>query len=166
MKTVKQLGPWSGLSSHSYDGLAVCLWQLNRASSNFDFYVKFGLEGQSLNEIIGISTKVCQCQLPPQTTENSIIISCTSGPNVVILAWTGNDLWCRQARGWCTNTHIGTHMDAHTDGQTQATTILEGHNWPRVKIIVQVTRKQGRSNLCVCVFCGIHGNSKFHEVIN
>ena len=46
---------------------------------------------------------------------------CFSGPNLVILARTGDELSCGQASDW------------HTHTQTQATTIPGGQNWPRVK---------------------------------
>ena len=79
---------------------------------NFDFEVKFDIEGQgqSTPKTIGILTKVFY----------------TYGPNLVILAWTGNEL--SRGRTWW-------RTDWHTDGQTQATTIPEDQNWPRVKII-------------------------------
>ena len=73
--------------------------------------VKFDLEGQghSPPKTIGILTKVFY----------------TYGPNLVILAWTGDELSHGQT-WWRT--------DWRTDGQTQATTIPEGQYWPRVKI--------------------------------
>ena len=79
---------------------------------NFDFEVKFDLEdqGQSPPKTIGILTKVFY----------------TFGPNLVILAWTGDELSRGQASAYRTH--------RHTDRQTQATTIPEGQNWPRVKI--------------------------------
>ena len=78
---------------------------------NFYFGFQFDLEGQGQmsHNTIGILTK----------------LFCTSGPNLVILAWTGDELSCRQARDY--RTHRRTHR------QTQATTIPEGQNWPRVK---------------------------------
>ena len=81
---------------------------------NFDFEVKFDLEGhgQSPPKTIGILTKVFY----------------TYGPNLVILAWTGDGLSRGQASAY--RTHRRT--DGHTDRQTQATTIPEGQNWPRV----------------------------------
>ena len=51
----------------------------------------------------------------------------TYGPNLVILAETGDEFSCGQARDWRT--------DGRTHRQTQATTIPEGQNWPRVQII-------------------------------
>ena len=56
---------------------------------------------------------------------------CTCGPNLVIVAWAGDKLSSGQTDDWRTHTHTYTH----THRQTQATTIPEGHNWPRVKII-------------------------------
>ena len=95
----------------------------------FDFQVKFELEGQgrSLPKIIGILTKVF----------------CVSHPNLVILAWTADELSCGQASDWYTHTHT----DTRTDTQTQAMTIPEGQNWPRVKM-TQMTMLN-----YVCHFC-------------
>ena len=78
----------------------------------FYFEVKFDLEvqGQLTPKTIGILTKVF----------------CSSGPNLVILAWTGDKLSRGQASDY--RTHRRTHR------QTQATTIPEGQNWPRVKM--------------------------------
>ena len=97
---------------------------------NFDFEVKFDLEGhgQSPTKTIGILTKVFY----------------TYGPNLVILAWTGDEL-SRGQTWW------------RTDGRTQATTIPEGQYWPRVKIprgvyfhqVLKNTR-QHRSNYMNC----------------
>ena len=80
---------------------------------NFDFHVKFDLEGQcrSLHKTIGILTKVFY----------------TFAPNLVILAQTVDELSCGQTHDWRTHGHT------HTDTHTQATTIPEGQNWPRVK---------------------------------
>ena len=73
---------------------------------NFDFQVKFDLEGQgqSTPKTIGILT---MCYM--------------SGSNLVILAGTSDKLSRGQARDW------------RPHGQTQATTIPEGQNWPWVK---------------------------------
>ena len=49
----------------------------------------------------------------------------TYGPNLLILAWTGDEL-SRGQTCWRT--------DGLTDGQTKATTIPIGQNWPRVKM--------------------------------
>ena len=75
---------------------------------NFEFEVKFDLEGQgqSARKTIGILTKVFY----------------TFGSNLVILAWTSDKLSRGQTHDW------------RPHGQTPATTIPEGQNWPRVKI--------------------------------
>ena len=82
---------------------------------NLAFQVKFDLEGQG--------------QSPPKTIGTLTKLFCTFCPNLVVLAWKRRDLWRGQARGWRTHTQT----DTHTDRQTQATTIPEGQNWPRVK---------------------------------
>ena len=89
---------------------------------NLTFQVKFDLEGQG--------------QSPPKTIGTLTKLFCTFCPNLVVLAWMRGDLWPGQARGWRTHTQT----DTHTDRQTQATTIPEGQNWPRVK------RKKKREN--------------------
>ena len=78
---------------------------------NFDFEVTFDLEGQG--------------QSPTKTIRILTKVFYTYGPNLVILAWTGDEL-SRGQTWWRT--------DGRTDGQTQATTIPEGQYWPRVKI--------------------------------
>ena len=97
-------------------------WLIARTNSqtqngvNFDFKVKFDLEGQGQSPLktIDILTKVFD----------------TYGPNLVILAWTGDELSRRQIWWWADG-----RRDGRTDGQTQATTIPGGQNWPRVKMI-------------------------------
>ena len=87
-------------------------WSCGQAQNcvNFDFQVKFDLEGQvqSTPKTIGILTK----------------LFCMSGSNLVILAGTSDKLSRGQARDW------------RPHGQTQATTIPEGQNWPRVKTML------------------------------
>ena len=114
-------------------------------------------------------------------------VFCTFGPNLVVLAWTGDELSRRQAQNWVTfdfgvkfdlegqgqsppktigiltkvfytwskfgdprlngwwviaRTSWGlTHAHGHTHRQTQATTIPEGQNWPRVKIVCEIGPK-------------------------
>ena len=84
-------------------------WSCGQAQNcvNFDFQVKFHLEGQgqSTPKTIGMLTK----------------LFCMSGSNLVILAGISDKLSRGQARDW------------RPHGQTQATTIPEGQNWPRVK---------------------------------
>ena len=142
LSAVEMLGTWPSIIRHTYiiryrslilsreytekactfgPNLVILAWtgdQLScRQAQNgvtFDFEVKFDLEGQgqSLPKTIGILTKVFY----------------TCGPNLVILAWTGDELSHGQAHDW--------RMDGHTDRQTQATTVPEGQNWPRVKTYV------------------------------
>ena len=75
---------------------------------NFEFEVKFDLEGQG--------------QSPPKTMGILTKVFYTFGSNLVILAWTSVKLSRGQAYDW------------RPHGQTQATTIPEGQNWPRVKM--------------------------------
>ena len=83
---------------------------------NFDFEVKFDLEGQS--------------QSPPKTIGILTNVFYTYGPNLVVLDWTVDELSRGQASAYRTDRR----MDEHTDRQTQATKIPEGQNWPRVKM--------------------------------
>ena len=79
METMKQSGMWSILGTH---GSLVVIWWLCISDSGetgkFDFQVRFDLEGQgqSSNKTKGILTH----------------IFCTSGPNLVILTWMGDEL--------------------------------------------------------------------------
>ena len=84
-------------------------WSCEQAQNcvNFDFQVKFDLEGQG--------------QPTPKTIGILIKLFCMSGSNLVILARTSDKLSRGQARDW------------RSHEQTQATTIPEGQNWPRVK---------------------------------
>ena len=65
----------------------------------FDFEVKFDLEGQG--------------QSPSKTIEILTKVFYTYGPNLVILAWTGDELSRGQARDWRTDGH--TQTDAGND---------------------------------------------------
>ena len=89
---------------------------------SFDFEVKFDLEGQG--------------QSPPKTIGILTKVFYIYGPNLVILAETGHELSRGQAKGWHTRT------DTHT--QTQATTIPEGQNWPRVKMYLKMSSAKWR----------------------
>ena len=78
-------------------------WEQAQNGISFDSDLKFGLEGQS--------------QLPPKTIGTLTKVFCIFGPNLVIPAWTGDELSHRQ-----------------TWWRTQATTLPGGQNWPRVKM--------------------------------
>ena len=54
---------------------------------------------------------------------------CISGPNFVILAWTGDELLCRQARDWYTHTRTHRPTDAGYDN-TQRQKLALGKNDP------------------------------------
>ena len=81
---------------------------------NFDFEVKFDLEGQgqSLPKTIGILTKVFYIY----------------GPNLVILAERGDELSRGQARDWRTDGHTHTQTDAGKDN-TRRPKLASGKNW-------------------------------------
>ena len=66
----------------------------------------------------------CHAQSTPKTTGILTNVFSTSDPNLVALAWTGDEL-SRGQTWWRT--------DGRTDGQTQATTIPGGQYWPWVK---------------------------------
>ena len=65
----------------------------------FDFEVKFDFEGQG--------------QSHPKTIRILTKVFYTYGPNLVILAWTDDELSRGQAGGW------RTRMDTHTDRRRQ-----------------------------------------------
>ena len=67
----------------------------------FDFEVKYALEGQS--------------QSPPKTIGILTKVFYTYGPNLVILAWTGDELLCWQASDYRTDGRT----DGHTDRRRQ-----------------------------------------------
>ena len=78
--------------------------RLKLASGNevtFDFEVKFDLEGQG--------------QSLPKTSRILTQVFYTYGPNLVNLAWTGDELSRRQAHDWCTEGH--THTDRRRQRQ-------------------------------------------------
>ena len=115
--TPKTTGFLTKVFSTSGPNLVALAWTVDELSReqaqngvNFDFEVKFDLEGQG--------------QSPPKTIGILTKVFYTYGPNLVILAWTGDEL-SRGQTWWRT--------DWRTDGRTQATTIPEGQYWPRVK---------------------------------
>ena len=116
--TPKTTGFLTKVFSTSGPNLVALAWTVDELSReqaqngvNFDFEVKFYLEGQG--------------QSPPKTIGILTKVFYTYGPNLVIIAWTGDEL-SRGQTWWRT--------DWRTDGRTQATTIPEGQYWPRVKI--------------------------------
>ena len=116
--TPKTTGILTKVFSTSGPNLVALAWmgdELSREQAqnwvNFDFEVKFDLEGQG--------------QSPPKTIGILTKVFYTYGPNLVILAWTGDEL-SRGQTWW------------RTDGRTQATTKPEGQYWPRVKMDVML----------------------------
>ena len=117
--TPKTTGFLTKVFSTSAPNLVALAWTVDELSReqaqngvNFDFEVKFDLEGQG--------------QSPPKTIGILTKVFYTYGPNLVILAWTGDEL-SRGQTWWRT--------DWRTVGRTQATTIPEGQYWPRVKTV-------------------------------
>ena len=80
---------------------------------NFDFEVKFDLEGQG--------------QSPPKTIGILTKVFYIYGPNLVILAETGHELSCGQARDWHTDGHTHTQTDAGNDN-TRRPILASGKN--------------------------------------
>ena len=105
----------------------IWFWLIARTNSqaqngvNLDFQAQFDLEDH--------------CQSPHKTIGILIKVFYISDPNLVILAWTVDELSHGQAHDWRTHRH--THIHTHT--HTQATTIPEGQNWPRVKRVTVVS---------------------------
>ena len=74
------------------------LWHAkNQNGVNFDFGVQFDLEGQG--------------QSPPQTIGILIKVFYTYCPNLVILAWTGDELSRGQASAYRIITHAPVHIN-------------------------------------------------------
>ena len=96
---------WSKLGNTDFNWW----WLIARTNShaqngvNFDFKVLFDLEGQGQlrQKTMGLLTKVFYI----------------SGPNLVILAWTVDELSLGQAHDWRTHRH--THIHTHTRWQRQ-----------------------------------------------
>ena len=106
--TPKTIGILTKVFCTSGPNLVVLAWTGDELSHgetqnwvNFDFGVKFDLggQGQSPPKTIGILTKVFYIY----------------GPNLVILAETGDELLCGQARDWHSDGH--THTDSHRQRQ-------------------------------------------------
>ena len=71
----------------------------------FDFAVKFDLEGQG--------------QSPPKTIGTLTKVFYTYGPNLVILAWTGDELSHGQTCAYCTHGRTDGRTDTQTDRRRQ-----------------------------------------------
>ena len=118
--TPKIIGMLTIVFCTSGPNLVILAWtgdELSRGQAqngvNFDFEVKFDREGQgqSLPKTIGVYTKVFY----------------TYGPNLVILAWTGDELSRGQASDWCTHRRIHRQTDAGNDN-TRRPKLVSGKN--------------------------------------
>ena len=118
--TPKTTGILTNVFSTSGPNLVTLAWtgdELSRGQDqngvNFDFEVKFDLEGQGQSppKTIGILTKV-------------FYIDCS---NFVILAQTGDELSRGQARDWRTDGHTHTQTDAGNDN-TRRPKLASGKN--------------------------------------
>ena len=103
--------------------LVILAWtgdQLSRGQAqnevNFDFEVKFDLEGQG--------------QSPPKTIGVLTKVFYTFGPNLVILAWTGDELSRVQASAFRTHRRTDGRTDGRTDTQTDR---LRQRQYPKAK---------------------------------
>ena len=77
---------------------------------------------------------------------------------MVILAWTGDEL----SRGHASAYRTHRRTDGHTDRQTQAMTIPEGQNWPRV---INHTRSKIAHVLLMLTF-NRNMDDKVHKSLN
>ena len=114
---------------------------------NFDFEVKFDLEGQG--------------QSPPKTIGILTKVFYTYGPNLVILAWTGDELSRGQASDYRTHGRTDTQTDAGNDN-TRRPKLASGKNWkPWV-----VTMPTLSPLLALQVVSGATGNAKVQLLVS
>ena len=118
--TPKTTGILTKVFSTSGPNLVALAWtgdELSRRQAqngvNFDFEVKFDLEGQG--------------QSPPKTIGILTKVFYIYGPNLVILAETGHELSRGQARDWHTDGHTHTQTDAGNDN-TRRPILASGKN--------------------------------------
>ena len=95
---------------------------------NFDFEVKFDLEGQG--------------QSPPKTIGILTKVFYTYGANLVILAWTGVDLSRGQASDYRTDGRTDTQTDAGNDN-TWRPKLASGRNTLEVSASTQPSPTNG-----------------------
>ena len=139
METVNQSGTWNNLGIH---GSLVVIWWLCISSrvkpENFDF----------LSHIWPSRSR--SIPPPPKKKKNKknktgilTKVFCTSGPNLVILAWMGGELWCGQAQ-------IGVNLDidTQTDRQTHTHTDAGNDNTRRPKLASGKNKNGKLTKLC------------------
>ena len=117
--TPKTIGILTKVFCTSGPNLVVLAWTDDELSHrkaqngvNFDFDIKFDLEGQG--------------QSPPKTIGILTKVFCIYGPNLVILAWTGDELSRGQASAYRTH--------RRTDGRTHRQTYAGNDNTRRPKL--------------------------------
>ena len=118
--TPKTTGFLTKVFSTSGPNLVALAWTVDELSReqaqngvNFDFEVKFDLEGQG--------------QSPPKTIGILTKVFYTYGPNLVILAWTGDEL-SRGQTWWRTDWRTDGRTDAGNDN-TRRPILASGKNW-------------------------------------
>ena len=99
----------------------------------FDFEVKFDLEGQG--------------QSPPRTIGILTKVFYTYGPNLVILAWTGDELSRGQASDYRTHGRTDTQTDAGNDNTRRP--ILASGNRMVADILLPSVARSSATNLLV-----------------
>ena len=83
METLKQLGPWSSLGSHGY-------YVFSLVASVFTLMMELGIM-KFRHVKLNLTLKV-EVNRPQDNKDLNQDIVCTSGPNLVILAWMGDEL--------------------------------------------------------------------------
>ena len=140
--TPKTTGILTKVFSTSGPNLVALAWtgdELSRRQAqngvNFDFEVKFDLEGQG--------------QSPPKTIGILTKVFYIYGPNLVILAETGHELSRGQARDWHTDGHTHTQTDAGNDN-TRRPILASGKNeFPVSRIVYAISDR---------IWCNKHNN--------
>ena len=99
---------WNRLRFHMFMQVSQIFQRRKSDANKQDFENKLNLtcEAQSTPKTIGILTK----------------LFCTSGPNLVVLAWMGNELWYREAQNGV-NSHFQVKFDLEGQGQLSLKTI-------------------------------------------
>ena len=164
----KTTGILTKVFSTSGPNLVALAWtgdELSRGQAqngvNFDFEVKFDLEGQG--------------QSPPKTIGILTKVFYIYGPNLVILADTGHELSRGQARDWRTDGHTHTQTDAGNDN-TRRPILASGKNGlMKVNgtfsvscyclLYVLLSQSIGNSTVCSTVYIGLlqrkHKNPRY-----
>ena len=114
---------------------------------NFDFEVKFDLEGQG--------------QSPPKTIGSLTKVFYIYGPNLVILAETDDELSRGQARDWHTDGHTHTQTDAGNDNTRRPKLASGNYHYSDVMMSAMASQITGVSIVCPTVCSG--GDQRKHR---